>query len=276
MKLLFALTTLLACTTAFANLNYYPAEFEKNAKSGLIKDMALKDELFRILSSGHQKVTNGHDIITTNCPTADCYRQIPLGYDNARKKLFGELDIKRDNRGYYVKDVYCNFEISNGQIAPGKIPSSTLLNCEHTWPQSRFSRAFPENLQKGDLNHLYITDSRANSLRSSNPFGEVQDGGHPSAKCIDSTLGKPVGGGGSMVFEPPAEHKGNVARALFYFSVRYKLPIDPRQEAILRLWHKDDPVDEIDRERNEKVFQMQNNRNPFVDYPELVDDIADF
>lgn len=276
MKLLIALTALLACSAAFADLNYYPSEFEKNAKSGLLKDAALKDELFKILNSSHQKVTAGHDIITTNCPNADCYRQIQLGYDNARKKLFGELDIKKDNRGYYVKDVYCNFEIANNQIAPGKIPSSSLLNCEHTWPQSRFSRAFPEGLQKGDLNHLYITDSRANSLRSSNPFGEVQDGGHPSGKCVDSMLGKPVGGGGSMVFEPPQEHKGNVARALFYFSVRYKLPIDSRQEAILRQWHKDDPVDEADRERNEKIFGMQNNRNPFVDFPELVDDIADF
>jgi endonuclease I len=54
------------------------------------------------------------------------------------------------------------------------------------------------------------------------------------------------------------------------------LPIDPRLEAVLRKWHKDDPVDDEERDRNEKIMKLQGNRNPFIDYPELVDKINDF
>ncbi len=277
MKSLFIFLVLGFSANAFADLNYYPEGFEQMAKSGTVKDVELKNKIFTLLSSPHQKVNGNHDIITTNCPTADCYSQTPLGYENARRRLFGEVDIQEDSRGYFFKDRYCNKEYARKDIAPGSIPGVDILNCEHTWPQSRFSRSFPTNLQKGDLNHLYGVSSTANSLRSSYPFGEVSSGGHPSSGCDVSTLGKSAApGGGPLVFEPPQEHKGNVARALFYFSVRYKLPIDPKQEAVLRQWHKDNPVDEADRERNEKVFKIQNNRNPFVDFPELVDDIADF
>lgn len=276
MKVFFLTLTLLASNSAFAGLEYYPQGFAESAKSGSIKSADLKNRIFTILDSAHQKVAGGNDILSPKCASTDCYKQTLLGYDNARRKLFGDLDLKKDQRGHYFKDAYCNKEYDGNGIGPGLIPKNEILNCEHTWPQSRFSKSFPDNLQKGDLNHLYGVDSHANSIRSSNPFGEVANPQHPASDCEVSNFGKPVGGGGSDVFEPPQEHKGNVARSLFYFSVRYKMPIDARQEATLRQWHKDDPVDQADRERNEKVFKLQNNRNPFIDFPELVDSISDF
>ena len=72
------------------------------------------------------------------------------------------------------------------------------------------------------------------------------------------------------------EHKGNVARALFYFSVRYKMPINADEEEVLRRWHALDPVDADEIQRNEIVFETQRNRNPFIDMPELANYIKNF
>lgn len=81
---------------------------------------------------------------------------------------------------------------------------------------------------------------------------------------------------GEHCFEPPAKHKGNVARALFYFAIRYNHPIDANQESFLRQWHKEDPVDQDERERNQLISRYQNNRNLFIDRSELVEQIFDF
>jgi deoxyribonuclease I len=78
------------------------------------------------------------------------------------------------------------------------------------------------------------------------------------------------------VFEPPAEHRGNAARAIFYMSVRYDKELPEKLEATLRQWHRDDPVDAAEIERCDEIERLQGNRNLFIDRPELVDLIADF
>lgn len=63
---------------------------------------------------------------------------------------------------------------------------------------------------------------------------------------------------------------------MLYFAVRYGAPIDEHQETYLRLWHNEDPVDDEERSRNREIEKYQNNANPFIDNPELVDQIVDF
>src|SRR5690606_15195711 len=134
---------------------------------------------------------------------------------------------------------------------PGVIPNSNEVNTEHTWPQSKFLQS-PKGFMKSDIHHLYPTDSRANSIRGNHPFGEVEDGGNlpGNARCDASHIGRPRAGdglpsaGGSVYFEPPTEHKGNVARSMFYFATRYGMEIDRTQEFYLRRWHELDPVDD--------------------------------
>lgn len=201
---------------------------------------------------------------------------INFDYKKAREILFGELDLKSNSSGYYLVDRYCNivFTASDG-VGPGKIPNSSVLNCEHTWPQSKFSPNFPKDTQKNDLHHLYAVYSRANSSRGNIPFGEVV-GNYVSSECKDSYRGEMIGNEGERAFEPPKEHRGNVARALFYFSTRYLLEIDDKQEYYLRKWHHDDPVDQEEIERNEKIYRIQFNKNPFIENPNLVDSIKNF
>jgi endonuclease I len=91
-------------------------------------------------------------------------------------------------------------------------------------------------------------------------------------------------------FEPVDLYKGDFARSYFYLSVAYmdewtccdgdatdKWHIKPWLEEELREWHDMDPVDESEISRNEDIYEeWQHNRNPFIDYPDLVYQIADF
>jgi subtilisin-like proprotein convertase family protein len=81
---------------------------------------------------------------------------------------------------------------------------------------------------------------------------------------------------GRKVFEPADEHKGNVARALFYFSAEYNKRIAPEEEAVLREWNKLDKVDASEIARDQKISTIQGNHNQFVAHSDLADRIADF
>lgn len=216
-------------------------------------DNELKEELFRTISEHH----------------------ISFSYREARVKLFNQIHLKEDYSGYFIEGVYCSQKFSVGREHPGRsIPDHTILNTEHTWPQSKFSQRFRRIVQKTDLHHLYPTFSKINSQRGNLPFADVV--GERVLFCNQSQSGRAIDNGAGVYFEPPDEHKGNVARALFYFSIRYQISIDPVQEYYLKLWHYLDPVDDEEEKRNDKVFSYQKNRNPFIDLPDLVSEIEDF
>lgn len=259
--------------------NYYTTEFRKSLETPE-SQKRLPHVLFEILSKAHVTRGSAPDELRDSCHKYDnCFQQIPQNYRKARTHLFGELHLLRLGRKYAIKGVYCSKTLDEGSFpqgagpGPGAIPSHTVMNTEHTWPQSRFSRSFPKGLQKGDLHILYPVQSGVNSLRSNHPFGEVSS--VSQTPCPEARKGR-SGRSGREVFEPAQEHKGNVARAVFYFSMRYKMPIDQEQEEVLRSWDRMDPVDEFEQMRNEKIFEIQKNRNPFIDHPELSRLISDF
>lgn len=197
-----------------------------------------------------------------------------VSYQQAKRHLFGSLHLEQDSQGYYVKDHYCEKSYRSG-MGPGAMPNQDELNCEHTWPQSKFTSRFPEKVQQADLHHLFPTDSRANSTRGNHPFAEVR-GNKNLRNCESSQSGASETKGGDFYFEPPTDHKGNVARAMFYFSIRYKMEIDLAQEEYLRKWHELDPVDEAEMNRNNEIQKIQGNRNPFIDKPDLVRQVSNF
>lgn len=197
-------------------------------------------------------------------------QRMDLTYSEARKIMFGDLFLEKIGPDrYQVKEVYCNItHDESAGVGPNKIPNPEMLNCEHTWPQSKFSKEFPSEIQKSDLHHLFPSDMQANSTRNNHPFAEVK--GKPTADhCRDSKIGQAIDTT-ITAFEPPKEHRGNVARAMSYFSVRYKMPIDPVQKKYFTKWNDEDPVDAEERERHEKIVRIQGNRNPFIDHPDLI------
>ncbi len=197
--------------------------------------------------------------------------QHTLSYDQAREHILGGLYLEKMNSRYFVYDVYCQEPVYHSTIGPGQIPSNKLLNVEHIWPQSRFSTKESKRGQKTDLHHLLPVDARANGTRGNHEFGYVEEGKYTYMGCEGSRYDKET-----QLFEPDDSIKGNIARSMFYFSVRYDLEIGDREERVLREWNQLDPVSEEDREIHEQIFRIQGNRNPFIDDPSLVDEISDF
>jgi len=144
-------------------------------------------------------------------------------------------------------------------------------NREHVWPKNR--GWFKESGAGSDLHHLRPADPSVNSSKSNKLFGEVE-------KEREVMLSELNGGGGSgcysdaTYFEPRDEVKGDVARIIFYLFTRYPESDDydftdvAESLELLLEWHNNDPVDEFERLRNDKIAEYQGNRNPYIDNPQ--------
>jgi endonuclease I len=126
--------------------------------------------------------------------------------------------------------------------------------------------------QESDIHHLQPTVSGANSTRGNFPYGEpVSD---RNLNHLPAVLGRDASG--RQVFSPRAERRGDVARMMFYFNVRWGIDLPDYEEVVLKAWMAADPVDDRERARNDLVANIQGNRNPFVDCPQFVARIGDF
>lgn len=189
---------------------------------------------------------------------------ISLGYNIARDKMFETIDDYGNNDT--IECVYTGLKIKAANRTEAQ---NQGFNTEHTYPQSYFNENEP---MRSDLHHLFPTEENANNYRSNYSFGIVvsnitwQQGG--------SKLGKDFEG--QTVFEPRDVHKGDVARCLFYFCVKYGNPgmyMAYKQESVLRFWNNTDTVSQKERTRNDRIKTFQNNRSPFVDHPEFIERI---
>jgi endonuclease I len=182
-----------------------------------------------------------------------------LGYTSARDAMYSDID----NTDGWVR---CAYTGRSAQFNTRSGANSNQFNCEHTWPQSMFSQNEPE---RSDIHHLFPTDVTANNKRSNYPFGEIS--GFPDWSEGGSQLS-------NQVFEPRDEQKGATARAMFYFVTRYTNYNNfiNDQEEILRTWHLNHPPAQWEIDRNNAIYQRQNNRNPFCDFPGFIDRIPSF
>ncbi len=190
-----------------------------------------------------------------------------LGYDRARKHMFSMV-------GFFGPDGMVECQYSGRKVRPNGTATPGGFNTEHTWPQSMGADREPA---RSDLHHLFPVDSRTNSARGNYPFGTATCL-HDETDCTFENGGSALGKSenGERVFEVRAQRRGDVARAMFYFSVRYNKRISLNEETTLRAWHEEDPVDADEVRRNDAIQAAQNNRNPFVDRPDFVARISDF
>ena len=164
------------------------------------------------------------------------------------------------------------------------------LNREHSVPKSWWNS--PSNVEAyeagTDLIHLFPSDGKANSAKSNYPLGVVNTSLDVKFDNGVSKVGYPVtsGSGYNYVFEPDDEYKGDFARVYFYMATCYQdytwkytymfnnssyLTLNQYARELLMNWHRNDPVSEKERDRNDAVFTIQGNRNPFVDDPNLAE-----
>lgn len=239
----------------------------------------LKQKLHLVVAGGHTPRENDVDLIEPKCSNSKCYTHLSSSYRKARERLFGFLHLEElFEFDYSLTSFYCRQKFTKkdfpygSALGPYKIPNHKVLNTEHSWPQSKFNDRFPKEYQKTDLHALFPVISRVNSIRGNRPYGEVVE--MTSDVCDNAFYGD--SSENQRVFEPSDDIKGDIARAIFYFSIRYDIAIDRNQENYLRKWHYNDPVDQTEELRNEHIYDLQLNRNPFVDLPYLVGEIDNF
>ncbi len=201
---------------------------------------------------------------------------------------FQTTDAKANGK---VWDMYSNkreMEFGTDQAGNYKYEGD-VYNREHSMPNSWFGgKVMP---MYTDLHHMYPTDGFVNNKRSNFPFGETANPSWKSANDFSKLGPCSVEGYTGTVFEPNDEYKGDFARTYFYMVTCYeeKLPdwytanaesrptldgntypgLSSWQLAMLMKWAKNDPVSEKETNRNNAVYGIQNNRNPFIDYPGL-------
>ena len=198
--------------------------------------------------------------------------------------------------------------------AKSSLGNTIQMDKEHVWVKSHgFPPQKNRDPVKGagtDLHHLRAADHATNNAHNDLYYGEVKD--HAQAKtiyCIYADGTREVSGWignteqGEKCFEPTDRWKGDVARALLYRGVRYSNYKDTNTEAepYLELtdditkqddnehyhgvfhnlstflkWNKEDKPDTYEKKRNDRIYKnVQNNRNPFVDFPDWADLVYD-
>ena len=154
------------------------------------------------------------------------------------------------------------------------------FNREHSWPKSWFNEGMPMNT---DLFHIYATDGYVNGMRSNHPYGEVESTTWTSQNGSQRGNMNSYNHNGT-VFEPIDEYKGDFARTYFYMSTRYYTEdsgwddndmvngsnLNDWAVDMLMDWHLQDSVSQKEIDRNNAVYAIQENRNPFIDHPEWV------
>lgn len=139
----------------------------------------------------------------------------------------------------------------------------------------------------GDLFNLYPSDAKANNAKSNHPLGVVLNATFDNGvvKIGNSSLSGYAG----TVFEPANEYKGDYARTYMYMVTCYEdyadiwnsegiesmlenntyPTLNEYSVNLLMTWHIDDPVSQKELDRNEAVYNLQKNRNPFIDLPQI-------
>lgn len=247
-------------------------------------------------------------IISTN------YKSV--SYDNLGYLL--KYADTQDADGTTIVDIYStctnNTSASGDKITWGSqcsgsantnVGCNSVLNREHTLPQSWFNEAIP---MVSDAFHIYAVDAVSNGHRSDHPFGECSGGtSYSGSTCNESgKLGTcTFSGYTGTVYEPIDEYKGDIARGYFYMITRYRTTNFTQASSsnddacftytngqtemttymlnLMLKWHRQDPVSEKELIRNDVIYgnttyhkgnattYAQNNRNPFIDYPDLVE-----
>ncbi len=192
-----------------SQIPYYGDEFYDALKAGQT-NQDLEVSIKKVLRSYHVRRPGQNDLVVKSCAQAQgqgrCYAHQPIGYTAARLFLMGNYYLVNQGTGYAVHDVYCDADRPQSDFrkafpAPGVIPDNTVVNVEHTWPQSHFTRRFPDETQKSDLHHLFPTDSQLNAIRGNNMFGEVtQD--MISLRCPGARFGLGSAGSGGCLRTP--------------------------------------------------------------------------
>ena len=259
------------CGSIFSLLADMPRDYYPNSLEGK-NGAELKTELHNLLKN-HTRLPYG----------SRDYNQIACTWT-----VFKKSDVRPNGK---VWDMYSNnsYNFSNGAGA------TKGMNIEHSVPKSWWGDAYDETATpltrfkydgSYDLHHLTPSDAAANTAKSNYPLGEVD------SPLFDNGVTKvgtgQANGRATNLFEPADEYKGAFARMYLYFVTCYQdyswkssalsmfaqnsyPTLNAYGQSLLLKWHRQDPVSQKEIDRNNAVYSFQGNRNPFIDYPNMVE-----
>ena len=259
------------CGSIFSLLADMPRDYYPNSLEGK-NGAELKTELHNLLKN-HTRLPYG----------SRDYNQIACTWT-----VFKKSDVRPNGK---VWDMYSNnsYNFSNGAGA------TKGMNIEHSVPKSWWGDAYDETATpltrfkydgSYDLHHLTPSDAAANTATSNYPLGEVD------SPLFDNGVTKvgtgQANGRATNLFEPADEYKGDFARMYLYFVTCYQdyswkssalsmfaqnsyPTLNAYGQSLLLKWHRQDPVSQKEIDRNNAVYSFQGNRNPFIDYPNMVE-----
>jgi endonuclease I len=203
---------------------------------------------------------------------------------------FQTTDVRPDGK---VWDMYSNCVftfVTNQDAGSGGTAECQFYNREHSFPKSWFGGEILPMYT--DLFHLYPTDKFVNNARGNLIFGSVTSTN--ATFNNGSKIGTSSESGSLLtVFEPIDEYKGDFARTYLYMATCYEDKIggwvsNTAETAtilsgtaypafktwyvqLLLNWSINDPVSQKEIDRNNAVYTIQGNRNPYIDHPEFVE-----
>jgi endonuclease I len=211
-----------------------------------------------------------------NSHTARSYDNLWTDFQTTDKRADGKVwDIYSNATNYTFVTNQCGNYSGEG----------SCYNREHSFPKSWFNDATP---MYTDLFHLYPSDGYVNGRRGNDPFGEVSTPSYSSTNSYSKLGTCTFPGYSGSVFEPNDELKGDLARSYFYMVTCYESVLSgwPGSDQIVKntypslsawsinlflKWNQKDPVSQKEINRNNAIYGIQHNRNPFIDYPELAE-----
>ncbi|MFB6467209.1 endonuclease I family protein [Cytobacillus sp. Hz8] len=238
------------------NHSYYEEQKDIEIQQNYYKNTSHeKDSIHQLIETTHRNELN-------YAPHRYVYPWVDLHENGKLKSIYSGKEM--DPLTVIVEDIHILETISSGSMT--SLVDEITLNCEHVVPQSWFHKHEP---MKGDLHHLFACDPACNSRRGNNPYDDFPDY-VPKSHALGLKEGCGMADEGK--FEPEYG-KGIVARATFYFLTRYPGIISNNlvNLQVLMDWHKQFPVSLYEKHRNLAIFELQGNRNPFIDFPEMAE-----
>lgn len=265
------------------------AEYYTSVESSIISGTAcqnLKTEVFNLISQQERVI----DYTSNDYDIWDAYLITDRRMNDAgtAEIVWDMFTDKPSTTGEFEFDHCANRD--NGSCPGGE---GQCYNREHSLPKSWWggNSNYPTDKQYFDLHHLVPSDRQMNSYKSNWPLGVVTSVSNIGSNGVKfgSNSSYPCGG---TYFEPIDEYKGDYARMYLFMATRYEnliagwetittigdcalsgdsyIPFEPWLMDILLAWHSADPVSQKEIDRNNAVYALQGNRNPFIDNPQWV------
>jgi endonuclease I len=256
---------------------YYDAEADKKDRNAYFKGLPGGRSPSRLFAALSQLVQSTHTTQPKYKPAVHLYPWVDLQPNLKLRSIYSEIEfnpedfinedfqIDRERAERFRESLVMESAFGAERMAEelDLLEASLPYNCEHVVCQSWFDKREP---MRGDMHHLFALEANCNSFRGNTPYFDFPD--------FEEVVREECGKRETDKFEPTGG-KGAVARAVFYFLLRYPntinkifSPYDKERLKTLLAWHTASPVTEYERHRNQAIFAVQGNRNPFIDKPQ--------